>query len=146
MFVVDTNLLLYAVNPDAPEHERARSELEDWRRGSRSWFLTWGIVYEFLRVATHPHIFPHPLTLPDAWAFLTAVLASPSCDLLIETDRHPEVLDALTAAHPRLSGNPVHDLHTVALMKEHGVEEIRTADTDFHQFAFLEVVNPLIGG
>lgn len=144
MFVVDTNLLLYAVNPDAPEHERARTALEAWRRGRRSWFLTWGTIYEFLRVATHPQIFPRPLRLPEAREFVTAVLASPRCDLLIETDRHPEVLEALVAAHPRLSGNPVHDLHTAALMKEHGIDEIRTADTDFHQFPFLEVVNPLI--
>jgi hypothetical protein len=28
-------------------------------------------------------------------------------------------------------------------MLEHGVMEIRTADTDFHQFPFLRVVNPL---
>jgi len=25
---------------------------------------------------------------------------------------------------------------------EHGVPEIRTADADFHQFAFIRVVNP----
>lgn len=143
MFVVDTNLLLYAVNADSAEHQLARAALEGWRRGSRSWFLTWGIIYEFLRVSTHTQIFPRPLTLPEAWQFVTAVLASPTCDLLIETDRHVEVLEALVAAHPRLSGNPVHDLHTAALMKEHGVDEIRTADTDFHQFAFLDVMNPL---
>ena len=38
---------------------------------------------------------------------------------------------------------PVHDLHTATLMREHGVSEIRTADADFHQFAFLDVINPL---
>lgn len=146
MFVVDTNLLLYTVNVDAPEHESARAALEAWRTGSRSWFLTWGIIYEFLRVATHTHVFPRPLTLGEAWEFVTALLASPTCDVLNETDRHVAVLDALVAAHPRLSGNPVHDLHTAALMKEHGVSEIRTADTDFHQFPFLNVVNPLVDG
>jgi len=31
-------------------------------------------------------------------------------------------------------------------MREHGVTEIRTADADFHQFPFLEVVNPLAKG
>lgn len=42
-----------------------------------------------------------------------------------------------------LGGNVVHDLHIAALMVEHGVTEIRTADTDFHQFEFLRVRNPL---
>ncbi len=143
MFVVDTNLLLYAVNPDSPEHGPARALLEDWRRGTRSWFLTWGIIYEFLRVGTHRQVFPRPLTLPKAWSFVTALLAARRCGILLETERHAEVLDELAAAFPRLSGNPVHDLHTAALMKEHGVSEIRTADTDFHQFEFLRVVNPL---
>lgn len=144
MFVVDTNLLLHAVNPMVPEHERARRLLEGWRGESRPWFLTWGIIYEFLRVSTHRAVFPHPLALSAAWDFVAAVLAAGSCSVLVETERHGEVVAELAAAYPRLAGNPVHDLHTVALMKEHGVEEIRTADTDFHQFQFLRVVNPLV--
>lgn len=39
----------------------------------------------------------------------------------------------------------MHDVHTAVLMKEHGIDEIRTVDTDFHQFRFLRVVNPLSG-
>jgi len=143
VFVVDTNLLLYAVNPDSPDHARARDLLDTWRRGERTWFLTWGIVYEFLRVSTHGAVFPRPLDLPTARAWLDAVLASPRAALLVETERHGEVLAQVIRSHPRLRGNPVHDLHTAVLMREHGVTEIRTADTDFHQFPFLDVVNPL---
>lgn len=40
MFVVDTNLLLYAVNLDSPEHERAHALVREWRSGERPWFLT----------------------------------------------------------------------------------------------------------
>lgn len=146
MFVIDTNLLLYAVNGDAADHDRARALLDAYRHGERPWFLTWGIVYEFLRVSTHPRIFPEPLTLPVARGWIARLLAGPNAGLLVETDRHTEVLEELVAQHPRLIGNAVHDLHTAALMKEHGVPEIRTADTDFHQFPFLRVVNPLVAG
>lgn len=145
MFVVDTNLLLYAVNPDSEDHARARAVLEDWRQGDRSWFLTWGIVYEFLRVSTHPRVFAAPLTVTQAWEWLGLLLAGPRAGLLVPTARHGAVLSALTGEYPRLRGNLVHDLHTVALMREHGVTEIRTADTDFHQFGFLTVSNPLVG-
>jgi len=145
MFVVDTNLLLYAVNPDSPDHKLARAGLEEWRMGARSWFLTWGLIYEFLRVSTHPDVFRRPLDLDTAWAWVTAVLAGRRSGILVETDRHGEVLAELARGHPRLRGNPIHDLHTAALMREHGVTEIRTADTDFHQFRFLDVVNPLVG-
>lgn len=144
MFVVDANLLLYAVNSDSPDHPSARELLEEWRHGERTWFMTWGIIYEFLRVSTHGSVFPRPLDLPTAKAWIKTVQAGPQSALLVETHRHEQVLGQLIAEHPRLRGNPVHDLHTAALMREHGVTEIRTADSDFHQFPFLEVVNPLV--
>ncbi len=143
MFVVDTNILLYAVNPDSPDHARARSALEEWRTGGAPWFLTWGIVYEFLRVSTHRRVFQDPLTLTQAQSWMDALLETPGLGVLVETDRHRPVLEELAQAHPRASGNLLHDLHTVALMKEHGVSEIRTADTDFHQFPSVRVTNPL---
>ena|SRR3990172_3666240 len=145
MFVVDTNLLLYAVNRDAPEHERALALIEAWRRGERSWFVTWSIVYEFLRVSTHPSIFPDPLDLEAAQRWITVLLEGRRSGILVATDRHAAVLEQVAALHPRLRGNLVHDLHIATLMKEHGVLEIRTADADFHQFDFLRVVNPLAG-
>jgi toxin-antitoxin system PIN domain toxin len=143
MFVIDTNLLLYAVNPDAPEHTHTRALLETWRRGERSWFVTWSIIYEFLRVSTHPRIFPEPLQLPAAQHWIAALLAGRRANILVATDRHAAVLEHVVARQPRLRGNPVHDLHIATLMLEHGVPEIRTADADFHQFEFLRVVNPL---
>ncbi|MEJ7668670.1 MAG: hypothetical protein WKH97_08045 [Casimicrobiaceae bacterium] len=42
-----------------------------------------------------------------------------------------------------LSGNLVHDAHTAILMREHGVRQICTRDTDFHRFPFVEVIDPL---
>lgn len=146
MFVVDTNLLLYAANHDSADHFAARSALERWRREDRPWFVTWGIVYEFLRVATHPRIFPEPLSLTAARDWIDALLSAPAAGVIGETDRHPEVLRETAELHPRLAGNLVHDFHIAVLMKEHGIEEIRTADADFHQFRFLSVVNPLADG
>ena len=82
MFVVDTNILLYAVNPDSPDHVAARALVDRWRREDRSWFLTWGIIYEFLRVSTHGKVFPDPLDLPRAHAWIASLLASPSVSIL----------------------------------------------------------------
>jgi toxin-antitoxin system PIN domain toxin len=144
VFLVDTNLLLYAVNPDAADHARSRALLEQWRRGDRLWFLTWGIIYEFLRVSTHGAVFPQPLALVRAQEWIELLLSGPCAGLLEPTNRHLAVLAEVTALHPRLRGNVIHDMHTAVLMREHGVTEIRTADTDFHQFTFLTVVNPLI--
>jgi toxin-antitoxin system PIN domain toxin len=143
MFVVDTNVLVYAADESAPEHERCRSLLEDWRRRSGAWYLTWGICYEFLRVVTHPRVLRHPWTMPDAMRFLAAVQDSPAVDVLIPTDRHARVLAEVAAEVPALSGNIVHDTQTAVLMREHGIRRICTRDTDFHRFRFLEPIDPL---
>ena len=42
------------------------------------------------------------------------------------------------------AGNLFHDVQTAVLMREHGVREIVTADTDFLQFPFLKVTNPFL--
>lgn len=145
MFVVDSNVFIYAANPDVDGHDRARRALEKWRAGSEPWFTTWPILYEFLRVATHRNVFRHPRTLEQAWEFVHALLDSPRLAVLTETERHAEVIRDLVAEYPRLSGSVMHDFHTAVLMREHGVREIRTLDADFRQFSFLRVVNPLAG-
>lgn len=143
MFVVDTNVLVYAADESAPEHERCRALLEDWRRRSGAWYLTWGIGYEFLRVVTHARVFRHPWTMDEGVRFLSALQESPGLGVLAPTDRHARVLADVVADVPGLSGNIVHDTQTAVLMREHGIRRICTRDTDFHRFPFLEPIDPL---
>lgn len=143
MFVVDTNVLLYAAHVDAPEHERCRRQLERWRSQATPWYLTWGIVYEFLRVVSHPRIFRTPWTARAAWSFIERILAAPAPRVLLATRRHSSVLAEIVQETPHLSGNVFHDAETAALMREHGIKTIVTRDTDFHRFPFLEVIDPL---
>ena len=143
MFVVDTNVLVYAADESAPEHARCRALLEGWRRRSGAWYLTWGICYEFLRVVTHARVLRQPWTMGDGVAFLTVLRESPSLGLLAPTDRHGRVLADTVADVPGLSGNIVHDTQTAVLMREHGIRRICTRDTDFHRFPFLEPIDPL---
>ena len=143
VFVVDTNLLIYAAIREFREHDQASKLLAEWGTAGDPWHITWSIVYEFLRVVTHRAALPHPLTFADAWSFIESLRSSPSFGILVETERHAEVVRDLTREYPHVSGNRLHDLHIAALMREHGVVEIRTADLGFHQFKFLRVVNPL---
>jgi len=66
MFVVDTNVLVYAADGDSPYHAACREQLEAWRRQSGAWYLTWGILYEFLRITTHPRVMRVPWSILDA--------------------------------------------------------------------------------
>ena len=143
MLVVDTNVLVYASDEDSPYHAACRGWLETQRGRPDAWYTTWPILYEFLRVTTHPRVMRKPWNISDAWEFVIALLASPSLDLLVPTQRHAEVAGQVIEEIPHLSGNLLHDAHTAILMREHGIRQICTRDTDFHRFPFLKVVDPL---
>ena len=143
-FLIDTNILLHGANSRSEQYVRARGFLQQHLRERTPWCLTWGILYEFLRVATHARVFPRPLSAREACRYLATLLDGDEVSILTPTDRHWELLQRTTQelAHP--AGNLFHDVCTAVLMREHGVREIITADTDFLQFPFLRVVNPLL--
>jgi len=141
--VVDTNVLLYAADRASPFHEVCRTWLEHRRSQPERWYLTWGTLYEFLRVATHPRVLRTPSTSGAAWQFVEQLPASRSAAVLVETDRHHEVAGRVPAEMPYLAGNLLHDAHTVILMREHGVRAIVTRDADFHRFRGVAVMDPV---
>jgi toxin-antitoxin system PIN domain toxin len=143
VFVLDTNILVYAADRDSPHHELCQRLVRESRERASAWYVTWGICYEFLRVVTHPRVFRRPWSSGEAWAFVDAVLAAPSLGVLLPGDRHREVAAQVLAELPHLAGNLMHDVHTAVLMREHGVRVIYTRDTDFHRFPFLELVDPV---
>ena len=143
MFAVDTNVLVYAANTKAPEHPRCRERLAAWIAQAGPWYTTWSVLYEFLRVATHPRVHARPLTTAQAWRFVEALLASPSLGILDHTPRHAEVAAGILAEVSGLRGNLLHDAHTAVLMREHGISRIYTRDGDFRRFPFLTVLDPL---
>jgi uncharacterized protein len=143
VFVVDTNVLLYAADADSEHHAPCRDLIEQARGQSAPWYLTWGICYEFLRVSTHPRVYRNPWTSATAWRFIETLLTCASLSMLTPTRRHAAVLRQCLDELPEARGNLMPDLHTATLMREHGIARIMTRDADFHRFAFLQVVDPL---
>lgn len=143
MFVVDTNIFIYAADQDAPEHLPCQKFLSSCLREDTPWYLAWGIVYEFLRVVTHPRVFADPMTTDQAWDYMRIFLDAPATDLLKESDQHATVARDIFVNVPLLTGNRVFDARTAALMRENGIRKIYTRDRDFHRFPFLEVIDPL---
>ena len=142
MFVVDTNILVYAADEDSAFHRPCRKLLEEWRSQTSAWYVTWGVLYEFLRVTTHPRVLRQPWPAARAWAFVEAVLASPALGLLVPGPRHPQVVSEVLREVPHARGNLMHHLTTAVLMREHGIKRVYTRDTDFHRFKSLEVIDP----
>lgn len=138
MFVVDSNVLVHAVDSGSPWHGPCRAFLERWRGQSARWHVTWSIAYEFLKTVTHRRA-PRPLTFAQAWAVIEGILASPGLRVLVATPAHASLVAQLPSD---LSGNNLHDAHIVVLMREHGIRRIYTRDAGFRRYEDLEVVDP----
>jgi predicted nucleic acid-binding protein len=109
VLVVDTNVLVYAADADSQFHIACRDWLERQRMRPDAWYTTWGILYEFLLVTTHPRVMQRPWNANAAWQFVTALLASPGLAVLVPTPRHADVASELIAELPHLAGNLFHD-------------------------------------
>ena len=144
MFVVDTNILVHAANKKSPNHARSRAILDEWLEGAYAFHLTWGIVYEFLSVVTHRSVFAKPLSFAEALAFIDSILENRRVEVLSDGLGHAEELRRAAKELPALSGGRFHDLHTALLMRENGLDDLRTEDTDFHRFPWIRPTNPLL--
>ena len=142
MTFVDTNVLIYASNRSSPRHPASLRYIEELRRGRSPWFLSWPVVFEYLRVVTHAAVFDTPLSQAEGLAFIDACTSASSCFLLVASDRHRAVLDTVVEQDGPVAGNLWHDAHSVTLMREHGVVEIATYDRDFCRFDGIRVVEP----
>ncbi len=148
MIGVDTNVLVYAANSDHPAHQhcllllRGGSKRPAERLAPETLCLTWSVVYEFLRVVTHPAVLSRPFRTPDAWEFVTRLLAAPHVRVLGPGADHAAAAGPTLAA-PGIRGNLVHDAHIVAVLAEHGVRRIYSNDADLRRFPGLAVVDPL---
>ncbi|MCG3198294.1 MAG: Ribonuclease VapC48 [bacterium] len=141
--VIDTNILLYAANRQAAEHPNARDFITQAARSSEQWYLTSGLLYEFLRVSTHPRVFPQPLSAVQAVRFIQPFIRSSAFQVLSPGERHWDLLDEEVRRLGFPAGNLFFDIRTVVLMREHGLRVIYTADTDFLQFPGITVVDPV---
>jgi toxin-antitoxin system PIN domain toxin len=139
--MIDANLLLYAADAAAPEHQRAAVWLAAQLNGTRRVGIPWESLNAFMRIATHPRASESALTPDAAWQFIDEWLSVPTVWVPRPTDDHAAVFGALIQKY-RLAGNLIPDGHLAALAIEHGLE-VCSADTDFARFSEIRWNNPL---
>lgn len=138
MIAVDTNVLVYAHREEMPQHAPGLAALTALAEGDMPWALPIFVVNEFVRVVTHHRVFPTPSPPHVALGVIEALLASPTARLLHPGRRYLRLLgEALAEGDAR--GNLVLDAAIVALCREHGVDEILTADLDFRRFSSIDI-------
>ena len=103
MKLVDANVLLYAVNSDAPHHEASRAWLDRSLSGDATVAFSWIALLAFVRLSTKPGLFPSPLTTDEAFDRVDAWLAAPPA-VVVEEHRCSVVsFDADFARFPGVS-------------------------------------------
>ena len=140
MRLVDANVLIYAVNETAVQHRRSRAWLDSALVGSEPIGLAWTVLLAFLRLATHPSVFAHPLTPEQATSIVREWLSQPAAVVVEPSPRHADVLAGLLV-ESGTAGNLVNDAHLAALAVEHSAT-ITTFDADFGRFGGVRWTRP----
>lgn len=144
MTLVDANILLYAVNRQAPEHERAREWLDAQLSGTARVGLPWPSLLAFVRLATNPLVLSQPATPPAAWAQVEEWLSADVVWTPTPGEQHATTLADYCRA-PWMTSRLVPDAHLAALAVEHGLQ-LCSSDGDFARFPKLDWFNPLAAG
>jgi toxin-antitoxin system PIN domain toxin len=141
MILVDANLLVYAHVRSVPQHDAARTWLDEQLNSSHQVALPWPSILAFVRLVSNPRVFANPEPVGRAWNQALAWLALSNVWIPQPTDRHAEALSVLLNDQ-QFKANLVPDAHLAALAMEHGLT-LCSADTDFGRWKILRWLNPI---
>jgi toxin-antitoxin system PIN domain toxin len=139
--LVDLNLLLYAIDEEAPVHGRAKAWLEEALSGTEELGFAWVVLLGFVRLTTNPAVFEAPLEADEALDIVDGWLAQPVATVVDPSERHARNLRELLAPLGT-AGNLTTDAQLAALAIEHGAE-LCSRDADFSRFPGLRWRDPL---
>ena len=143
MILTDANLLLYAYNIDAAEHDTSRQWLEAQLSGPNLFCFAWQTITAFLRISTNQRAFAAPLSTKEATSIVSEWLKRPQTVLLTPGEKHWAIFQKLLELG-QAAGPLVMDAHLAALALEHGAA-LASTDRDFSRFPGLKLINPLRG-
>jgi predicted nucleic acid-binding protein len=138
--IIDANVLVYAMDADAPQHAASRALLEAARDTSATLYVTSQILCEFYSIVTNARRVPKPRSSADALTAISGLLAF--LHVLPIPVHAVEGWLSLLRRHP-VTGGDIFDLQIVATMQANGIHRIYTFNTDdFEAFPELAVVTP----
>ncbi len=135
MKLPDTNVLVHAVNRDAPAHSAATRWLAQAFDGGAGVALSWVALLGFVRISTRRGILARPLTVGEALQVVHHWLAQPTAHVVDPGPGHAALLGRLLIGAGS-AGNLTNDTHLAALAIEHGAT-LGSFDRDFERFAGL---------
>jgi toxin-antitoxin system PIN domain toxin len=136
LIAVDTNVLIYAHRRESALHEIALRKITAIAESDTPWGLPVFCLAEFVRVVTHLRVFNPPSSLAEALHFLEQLMLSPTLRILSPTPQFPTAFGAACRS-AGARGNLAFDAQIAAVCREHGVDQLLTADRDFARFKAL---------
>jgi len=140
--VIDANILIYAVNTDAPQHAVSRRLLEAALEPTVTLYVTPQILCEFYSVITNPKRIATAFTAAQATQIIIDLLELPGLRILATPAQAALKLTELLKRHP-VTGAGIFDLQIVATMQANNVLRVYTFNSaDFQIFPDLQVIAP----
>lgn len=141
MLLADANLLLYAYNSSAPEHDAAREWLESSLSAPAPFALSWWTIGAFLRLTTNRAVFPHPYSPQEASRAVSSWLDRPNV-VVLEPGPEFWVIARRLIEESNARAALIQDALLAALAIEQGAT-LATHDVDFRRFSGLETIDPI---
>lgn len=140
--LLDTNVLVYAADTEAAEHESSRTLLQAARDPSVTLYVTSQIICEFYSVITNPRRVAMPCSPSEAQTTISALLGLPGIHVLPTPAGTVVQLMQLLSTYP-VTGADVFDVHLVATMRANNIQRIYSFNkADFEVFPGVTVVVP----
>lgn len=141
MILIDTNLLIYALDSDSPQHPVALTWVNETLSSDVQVVLPWVVLTGFIRLTTNARVMRSPMNVESALGYVSLFLQQPNVSPLNPGEKHWLILDRLLRDNGT-AGNLTTDAHIAAIAIEHGCT-VYSADNDFKRFTGLQHINPL---
>lgn len=136
--LVDSNILVYAVNRSSPKHKIAQFFLQN---NTSNLAVAHQNILEALRVLTHPK-FPSPMKIQDALKAINSI--TKTCRVVYPEGKAYHITLLLIDKNKPVS-DQIFDTYLVATALSNGIDTIATDNTrDFKKFKEIKLLNPFL--
>ncbi len=138
--LVDSNILIYAINTSSPKNRLAREFIKTSFRNSQLYLAQQNIT-ESLRILTHKK-FPHPWPIEDA---VNQISKFTDKVLIISPNIKTLFYFLEIVKKTKITGNKIFDAYLAATALSNNIDTIATDNIkDFSIFKEVKVINPFI--
>lgn len=143
MILADVNVLVYAFDEEARNHEKYRTWLVDAISGPQPFALVDAVLTGFVRVVTDSRIYERPAIAAEALSFVGALVDSPISTWISPNGAVWDTLGHLVDGDDGISGKRVPDAYLAALALANGAR-LATADRGFSRYKGLTCFDPAL--